>query len=186
MNKCKSGQPITGKLHSLVIEACPKRFDEKANALAVVAVSLPIKEMVLLPVYYQLKLSITTNGVNEIDEACPYWLTPIVRYLSSEELLDNIVEAHKIQVQAARFSLVNGQLYKWSLNGPYLKCLTHQQGQYVLTELHDGVCRNHADARHWPIEPIPKATTSQPCVQMQSPMLGSVTAASDLFQRSQP
>ena len=96
MTKCKSGQPTIGKLHSLAIKACPKRFNEKADALAVVAVSLSIKEMVLLPVYYQLKLSITTNRVNEIDEACPSWLTPIVRYLSSRELLDNRVEAHKI------------------------------------------------------------------------------------------
>ena len=34
-------------------------------------------------------------------------------------------------------------------------------------------------AGRWPIEHIPKATISQPCVQMQSPMSGSVTAASD-------
>ena len=42
--------------------------------------SLPIKEMVLLPVYYQPELSITANRVNEIDEACPSWMTPIVRF----------------------------------------------------------------------------------------------------------
>ena len=44
------------------------------------------------------------------------------------EPLDNRAEAHKIQVQVARFSFVNGQLYKCSLDEPYLKCLTHQQG----------------------------------------------------------
>ena len=38
---------------------------------------------------------------------------------------------------------VTRQLYKWSLDGPYLKFLTHQQGRYVLAELHDGVCGNH-------------------------------------------
>ena len=70
-------------------------------------------------------------------------MTLIVFYLSSGELLDNRAEAHKIQVQVARFSLMNDQLYKRSLEGPYLKCLTHQLGKYVLVELHDGVCRNH-------------------------------------------
>ena len=45
--------------------------NEKADALAVVAVSLPIKETVLLPVYYQPESSITTNRVNEIDETYP-------------------------------------------------------------------------------------------------------------------
>ena len=83
--------------------------------------------------------SITTVRVNQIDGVGPSWLTPIMNYLSSGEPLDNRIEAHKVKVQAARFSLVNGQLYKRSLDGPYLTCLTTQQGQYVLVELHEGV-----------------------------------------------
>ena len=55
--------------------------------------------------------------------------------------------AHKVQIQSARFSLVDGQLYKRSLGGPYLKCLTPEQGQYVLAELHEGICRNHPRGR---------------------------------------
>ena len=68
-----------------------------------------------------------------------------MHYLSSGELPDNRVEAHK--VQAVRFSLVNGQLYKRSLDEPYLKCLTTQQGQYILAELHEGVCENHPGSK---------------------------------------
>ena len=37
--------------------------NEKADALAIVAASLPIKESVLLPVYYHIESSITTNRV---------------------------------------------------------------------------------------------------------------------------
>ena len=37
--------------------------NEKADALAIVAASLPMKETVLLLVYYQLESSITTNRV---------------------------------------------------------------------------------------------------------------------------
>ena len=66
------------------------------DALVVVTVSLPIKETVLIPVYYQPESSITTNRVNEVDEVGPSWMTPVVRYLSSGELLDNRDEAHKI------------------------------------------------------------------------------------------
>ena len=106
------------------LENVSRDSNEKADALAVVATSLPIKEIV--PIYYQLESSITTNRVNEIDEVCPSWMIPIVRYLSSEELLDNRAEVHKTLVQAARFSLVNSQLYKQSLDRPYLKRLTHQ------------------------------------------------------------
>ena len=69
-----------------------------ADALAVVTASLSIKETVLLSVYYQPESSIAANRVNEIEEACPSWMAPIVRYLSTGELPDNKVEAHKTQV----------------------------------------------------------------------------------------
>ena len=113
-----------GSFATLRLEHVPRSSNEKLDALATVAASLPITETVLLPVYYQPESSITTNRVNEIDETGPSWMTPVALYSSSWELSVNRVEAHKIQVQAARFSLINDQLYKRSLGGPYLKCLT--------------------------------------------------------------
>ena len=78
------------------LEHVPINSNEKADVLVVIATSLPIKETMLLLVYYQSELSITINRVNEIDETSLSWMTPVVRYLSSRELLDNRVEAHKI------------------------------------------------------------------------------------------
>ena len=101
--------------------------NEKAEALAAVAASIPIKETVFLPVYYQSTSFITTDQVSQIDETSSYWLTPIMHYLSSGELPDNRVKAHRIQVQVAKFSLVNRQLYKRSLDEPYLLCITPPQ-----------------------------------------------------------
>ena len=80
------------------LEHIPRGSNERADALAVVAASLPIKETVFLPVYYQPASSITTNQVNEIDEACSSRMTLIMHYLSLGELLDNRIEADKIQV----------------------------------------------------------------------------------------
>ena len=68
------------------------------DALAAVIASLPIKETVLLPVYYQPESSITTNQVNEVYEVAPSWMTPIVHYLSMGELPNDKAEANKIQV----------------------------------------------------------------------------------------
>ena len=115
-----------GSFMAWQLEHVSRSSNEKADALAAVAASLPIKETMLLPVYYQLESSIITNRVNEIDETCPSWMTPVACYLSLGELPDNRAEAHRIQVQAARFSLINGQLYKRSLGRPYFKCLTQQ------------------------------------------------------------
>ena len=129
------------------LEHIPRDSNEKADALAIVAASILIKETAFLPVYYYSALSITTEQVSQIDEASPSWLTLIMHYLSSGEFSDNRVEAHKIEVQAARFSLVNRKLYKRSLEGLHLKCLTPEQEQYVLVELHEGICGNHPGGR---------------------------------------
>ena len=80
------------------LEHVSRSSNEKAGALDAVAVSLPIKETILLPVYYQSEFSITTHKVNEIDKAGPYWMTPVAHYLSSGELQDNKAKAYKIQV----------------------------------------------------------------------------------------
>ena len=53
------------------LEHVSRDSNEKVDTLAIVVASLPIKETVLLPVYYQPKLSITTSWVNQIDKACP-------------------------------------------------------------------------------------------------------------------
>ena len=66
-------------------------------------------------------------------------MDPIRLYIATREIPNDRGMAHKIQIQSARFSLVDGQLYKWSLGGPNLKCLTLEQGQYVLAELQEGI-----------------------------------------------
>ena len=90
------------------LEHISRGLSEKADALATVAASLPTREIMLLPVYYQSKSSIVASRENEIEEACHSWMTPIVRYLSSGGLPDSRVEVYKIQVQVARFPLKTG------------------------------------------------------------------------------
>ena len=65
------------------LEHIPRGSNEKADALVAVVASLPTKEILLLPTYYQPESSIVSNRVNKIEEACPFWMTPIVLYLSS-------------------------------------------------------------------------------------------------------
>ena len=82
-----------------------------------------------------------------MDEVSPSWMDPIAQYIKTGELPNERDKAHKIQIRSVRFSLVNGQLFKRSLDGPYLKCLTTVQGQYVLAELHKEICGNHLGGR---------------------------------------
>ena len=115
------------------LEHITRDCNEKADALAAVAASLPTTETVILPIYYQSESSIITTQVSQVS---PSWMDPIVQYINTIELPDDKNKAHNVQIQSTGFSLINGKLFKRSLDGPYLWCLTTEQGQYVLAELH--------------------------------------------------
>ena len=150
------------------------------------AASFPITETVFLPIYYQPDSSILGAQINQIDEVPPSWMDPIRLYIATGELPNDRGKAHKIQIQSARFSLVDGPLYKRSLGGPYLKCLTPEQGQYVLVELQEGICGNHSGGRtlphrvhthgyYWPtmkLDAVEYVKKCDPCQRM-SPILKS-------------
>ena len=113
-----------GSFSAWKLEHILKDCNEKANALASVAASLPMIEIVFLPIYYQSDSSIITTRVSQVDKVSPSWMDPIVHYINTGELLDDRNKAHKIQIQSAKFSLVNRQLFQRSLDGSYVKCLT--------------------------------------------------------------
>ena len=106
------------------LEHISRNSNDRADALAVVAASLPITETIYLPIYYQPSSFILHTQVSQVEESPPSWMDPIRLYIATGELPDDRSRAHKVQVQSARFSLVDRQLYKRSLGGPYLKCLT--------------------------------------------------------------
>nr|CAN71147.1 hypothetical protein VITISV_038768 [Vitis vinifera] len=128
-----------------------QRFTERADALAGIAASLPIKEAILLPIHVQTNPSIaeasTCNTIEAKQADDQEWTNDIIGYLRTGTLPEDPKQAHKIQVQAARFTLIGEHLYKRSFTGPYLRCLSHSEALYVLTELHEGVCGNHSGGR---------------------------------------
>ena len=129
------------------LEHVPRDCNEREDALAAVATSLPITETIFMPIYYQSDSSIATIRVSRVGDTSPSWMDPIAQYINTGKLPNEKDKAHKVRVQFSRFSLIDGQLFKQSLNGPYLKCSTTEQGQYVLVEFHEGICGNHPGGR---------------------------------------
>ena len=132
------------------LEHVPRDCNEREDALVAVAASFPVGETIYLPIYYKPDSSILHTQVSQIKEAPLSWMDPIWLYIATGELPDDRNRAHKIRIQSARFSIIDGQLYKRSLDIPYLKCLTPEQGQCVLAELHEGICENHPGGRKLP------------------------------------
>ena len=71
-------------------------------------------------------------------------MTPIVSFLQDERLPQDIEEAKKIKKRAAKFTILNDTLYKRGLSMPYLKCVDEDEAKYILEEIHEGVCGDHA------------------------------------------
>ncbi|RVW33911.1 hypothetical protein CK203_082960 [Vitis vinifera] len=121
------------------IEKIPRTDNVRVDALAGIAASLPIKEAILLLIHVQSDPSIieaSTCNTNKASQGDGQkWTEVITRYLRTGILPKEPRQAHKIRVQAARFTLIEGHLYKRSFTGLYLRgrSLAHQahpQGYY--------------------------------------------------------
>ena len=93
--------------------------------------------------FVQLSLLIDNVHVQEIDLESN-WTTPIVSYLKNSTLPDSKEAARKLKVQAARFVLIKDILYKRGFSHPYLRCLSPEEVDYVMREVHEGICGNHS------------------------------------------
>ena len=75
------------------------------------------------------------------------WTTPLAAYLRSSILPDGKDATRKLKVQASRFMLIRDVLYKRGFFRPYLRCLSYDEANYIMREVHEGICGNHSGAR---------------------------------------
>ena len=74
-------------------------------------------------------------------------MEPIWDYLIDGRLPDDLKEAFKIRTRSARSINHRESLYKRGFFTPILKCIAGKDADYVLREVHEGICRNHIRAR---------------------------------------
>ncbi|KAI5328089.1 hypothetical protein L3X38_027485 [Prunus dulcis] len=72
---------------------------------------------------------------------------PIYDFLTNSTLPFNKSQARKLRYRSARYTVINNVLYKLGYTMPYLKCITIEEGDYVLREIHGGVCGDHSRSR---------------------------------------
>ena len=75
------------------------------------------------------------------------WIAPLISYLKDGMLLDGKDATRKLKVQASQFIIIKDVLYKRDFSRPYLRCLVPKEAEYVMREVHEGICRNHLGAR---------------------------------------
>uniref|UniRef100_A0A2N9IQQ3 RNA-directed DNA polymerase n=1 Tax=Fagus sylvatica TaxID=28930 RepID=A0A2N9IQQ3_FAGSY len=75
------------------------------------------------------------------------WMSPIIRYLREGTLPADRTEAHKLRIRASHFRLLGGILYKMGFSRPHLRCLSPEEANYVIREVHEGICGNHSKGK---------------------------------------
>ena len=75
------------------------------------------------------------------------WMTSIISYLKDRRLPEGKDEAKRLRTRLAKYVLLNEVLYKRGFSQPYLRCLSPDEANYMLREVHEGDCGNHSGAR---------------------------------------
>ncbi|KAG6667553.1 hypothetical protein CIPAW_01G108400 [Carya illinoinensis] len=81
-------------------------------------------------------------GIDLIGEGTLGWADSINKYLETRDLLPSQEEARKIKSRAARFTIVNGVLYRRGFSNPSLRCTAKEEVEYVMRVIHEGICGN--------------------------------------------
>ena len=134
-----------GELKAKFVQV-PREENEKVDHLAKAtsAKHMLITGKVLS--FVQLSPLINDVCVQEIDSKSD-WTTLIVSYLKKGTLADSEEVARKLKVPAAQFILIKDVLYKRGFSYPFLRCLSPKEADYVMREVHEGICGNHLGSR---------------------------------------
>ncbi|XP_022024268.1 uncharacterized protein LOC110924581 [Helianthus annuus] len=91
--------------------------------------------------------SIHLKQVSVIEMGNPSWMSPIILYIQHGKLPEGKAEARKIQHKAINYEMADGVLYRKSFMGPLLRCVDKTDAQYLVREIHEGLCGIHAGPR---------------------------------------
>jgi hypothetical protein len=75
------------------------------------------------------------------------WMQPYLAYMMNKTLPEDTVEARRIIWRSEAFVVLQEKLYKKSITGVLQRCVTPQEGQVILKDIHVGVCGHHASIR---------------------------------------
>ena len=62
-------------------------------------------------------------------------------------LPSDLKKASKLRARLTRFTVHRGTLYKRGFSSPILKWVGKEDANYILREVHEGICGNHIEAR---------------------------------------
>jgi hypothetical protein len=74
-------------------------------------------------------------------------MQPYLAYMMNKTLPEDGVETRRIIRRSKAFVVLQGKLYKKSITSVLQRCITPQEGQVILKDIHARVCDHHASSR---------------------------------------
>lgn len=136
------------KFETWRIQQIPGAQNAEADSLAKLASVLSSELSRTIPVECLNAQSIQDQELLPLDvELAKGWQTLIIRYLQNGIEPSSKEEAKKLGYKASHYVLVKGILYKCDHFLPLLQCLDREEANYVMREIHEGVCGNYSAGR---------------------------------------
>ncbi|XP_042465843.1 uncharacterized protein LOC122048323 [Zingiber officinale] len=122
----------------------PRSENERADELAKMASSLTtwVLDRSTAQTFLIAQIDFQNNAGATID-----WRAPVISYLRQGVLPTDPEESRLIRRQAHAYVMIGDQLYKRSFSRPLLKCLSMEEADQALREIHLGCCGNHVGGR---------------------------------------
>ncbi|GKV02052.1 hypothetical protein SLEP1_g14536 [Rubroshorea leprosula] len=191
---------LKSRFASFQIDKIPRADNHRADELSKLASSQNINprrstiiEVLDAPSYTDFTVDCQLLST---DPSTPSWTTPLINYLQSGELPEDLSAAKSIKRRAAHFTLLDNHLYKRATSMPLLRCLTPYEAEYAVREVHEGVCGTHIGGRtlarkllrhgyYWPtmvedaqnyVKKCPTCQFNADDIHMPGEMLSSLTS----------
>ncbi|KAI5323645.1 hypothetical protein L3X38_032717 [Prunus dulcis] len=144
----KSYLSMPSALNSTPLTMSPNCHSENSRADALARLALAVEQGIGCNIHMEFLDQPSTQipTIYTIDHS-PTWMDPILQFLQHQILPADPVEARRVRYRSARYLIINGALYNRCFSLPYLRCLTLEEGNYVLQEIQERICGNHSGAR---------------------------------------
>ncbi|XP_074346342.1 uncharacterized protein LOC141685117 [Apium graveolens] len=138
-------QCLIGMFKEVRLECVSREKNSNADALEKMGSQQEAVLLGSIPLEIQEIPSIPEIEIMQVDEAPKEtWMTPILAYVREGTLPEDKFKARRLRYQAARYVIYDEVLYKRGFNQPLLRCIDEEEGNYILREVHEGICGNHS------------------------------------------
>jgi reverse gyrase len=134
---------VKSTFNAWIVHHVPRSNNKKADVLSKLAAIVLRNASHEIHIEVLRQPSVDNVEVNVITTQNT-WMTPIINYLQNDQLLEDLEKARKIWIKSLQYVMERGRLYRRSYLGPLMKCVNEVEANYVIREIHEGICGMYA------------------------------------------